>query len=466
MRQTATLAVAAGIGCLFLLCRKPKVRLSGAIWLPVIWLLIGSSRNVGEWFRFDADPTLSASERYLEGNPLDRGVLGLLLAAGIVVLLSRRRRLMPVLRGNRALLLYFAFCAVSILWSEYPFVAFKRWNRIIGDLTMVLIVLTERNWVEALKRMLTRTSFLLIPVSLLFVKYYPEMGRSFSRYEGRILFTGVSTDKNGLGMICLIFGLGSAWCLLSAYEKLQQPYRRWQMIAYSIIVATAVWLAVLSDSATALACLVIASAVMIATSAFAIRRSKSIVHLLVLFVISIPIYALFLDPHGGLVASVGRDPTLTGRTMVWDVALRFVDNPVVGAGFESYWLGARLYKILEIVPGLNQAHNGYLEIYLNLGWIGILLLAVLLVTGYVRIVESVRLEPDIGRLRLAYYVAAIIYNLTEAGFKMMSPVWIMFLVVSAASAAPRRSMRISASQKSPTQYLRAPRHSACTTRLA
>jgi len=43
-------------------------------------------------------------------------------------------------------------------------------------------------------------------------------------------------------------------------------------------------------------------------------------------------------------------------------------NPWIGAGFESFWLGPRLNKLwaqYNFMP--NQAHNGYIEIYLNLG---------------------------------------------------------------------------------------------------
>ena len=50
----------------------------------------------------------------------------------------------------------------------------------------------------------------------------------------------------------------------------------------------------------------------------------------------------------------------------------FVENPLLGAGFENFWVGERQVTLGGL--GGNQAHNGYLEIYLNLGWVGILLL--------------------------------------------------------------------------------------------
>jgi len=61
-------------------------------------------------------------------------------------------------------------------------------------------------------------------------------------------------------------------------------------------------------------------------------------------------------------------------------------------------------------------------VYLNLGWLGVILLATLLVTGYRRTVAAARGQTRAGSLRLAYFVVAVAYNFSEGGFKMMNPV--------------------------------------------
>jgi O-antigen ligase len=135
---------------------------------------------------------------------------------------------------------------------------------------------------------------------------------------------------------------------------------------------------------------------------------------------------------------MGRNTTLTGRTALWDELLRMTVDPWFGAGFESFWLGERAEKIWRIHwwhP--NQAHNGYLEVYLNLGWTGVALLGFLMVWGYRNVVGSLRRSPELGRLRLAFFVVAVIYNLTEAAFKVMNPIWIIFLLAVTAVPEPR-----------------------------
>jgi O-antigen ligase len=85
-----------------------------------------------------------------------------------------------------------------------------------------------------------------------------------------------------------------------------------------------------------------------------------------------------------------------------------------------------------IDQGVNQAHNGYLEVFLNLGWVGVALLTILLLYAYRRIINDFRWKMQETSLLLGYFIVAINYNFTEAGFKMMHPVWITFLLAAMA----------------------------------
>jgi O-antigen ligase len=183
------------------------------------------------------------------------------------------------------------------------------------------------------------------------------------------------------------------------------------------------------DSATAGACLVVGACFLLLSFKEGIERKTWLLGALVLMAVTAPVYALFMDQGGELVGALGRDPTLTGRTEVWNLIVKYNPNSVIGAGFESFWLGDRLESILQVLPGLNQAHDGYIEIYLNLGWIGVILLAAIIVTGFRKIMAAVGRAPHLGLLLLAYFVVALVYNVTEASFKMMSPLWVTFLIV-------------------------------------
>ena len=81
--------------------------------------------------------------------------------------------------------------------------------------------------------------------------------------------------------------------------------------------------------------------------------------------------------------ALGRGSSLSGRTVLWARLLEVHINPIFGTGFESFWLGERLEQLEGIfffVP--NEAHNGYLEIYLNLGLMGLFIIIGLFIATY------------------------------------------------------------------------------------
>jgi exopolysaccharide production protein ExoQ len=148
-------------------------------------------------------------------------------------------------------------------------------------------------------------------------------------------------------------------------------------------------------------------------------------------VLAVSFSALFLNIGSGLVQNLGRDSSLTGRTEIWNMVTSMTPNRLLGAGYESFWVGQRLQKIWAVYwSHPNQAHNGYIEIYLNLGWIGVGLLVVAILAGYRNIMAAARKRYGTSLLRLGYFVAAIAYNFTESAFKMTHPVWITFLLVT------------------------------------
>ena len=113
-------------------------------------------------------------------------------------------------------------------------------------------------------------------------------------------------------------------------------------MAHGAALAMVAWLFVQANSVTAQSCFLLASALLIATSIPAIARKRWLVHLLAVILIAIPFATLFLGVGGSALKGMGRDSTLTGRTDIWARVIALVHNPVVGTGFESFWLGKRL----------------------------------------------------------------------------------------------------------------------------
>ena len=84
----------------------------------------------------------------------------------------------------------------------------------------------------------------------------------------------------------------------------------------------------------------------------------------------------------------------------------------------------------------NEAHNGYLEIYLTLGLLGLFILAALIIAMFWKIRRELWRNFEWGRFRLGFLVAAVAYNWTEAGFKSLHPIWFMFYIIAVDHSRP------------------------------
>ena len=433
--SVATLVYSFGIAALFFFGRDKTIRTSGALWIPVVYVWIIGSRSPSIWLGIA--PAASTEAAQLDGTPLDRAIYTLLLLVGIIVLFQRGRKVVSILAANWAILAYFAFCLASVVWSDFPDVAAKRWIKAIGDLVMALIVVTDTNPIGAFKRLVSRVGFLLVPASILLIKYYPLLGRAYDPWVGTQFNIGVTTNKNTLGVVVLVISLGSLWYLIDLIRSKEQPNRRRLLMAVGSLLVLGMMLLAQADSATSKGSFALGAALLIVTSLPALRRHPRVVHSLVVMILLAGGFATMLGGTGGIAHTMGRNGDLTGRTEIWAALLPMATHPMIGAGFETFWLGDRVVRIRAEFEGnrLNEAHNGYLEVFLNLGWIGLGLLALVLISGYREAAKAVRRNPMFGNLPLAYIVSALIYSVTEAGFRLLDPIWFFLLLAIVAATA-------------------------------
>ena len=205
--MTANTALIVTIVFMLLVLRldtSQKSIVSHALWVPVIWMIYSASRPVSFWLSGTLPTT---AEEYMEGNPIESNILSALFILGIYVLLRRRIKWKSVLGNNKFFVLWFSYCGISILWSDFPMVSLKRWIKEIGLLLSVLVVLTEIEPVEAVKTLFKRFSYLLVSLSIVLIMFFPKLGITISPDTGLMgSYAGISYNKNGLGRICLVAG--------------------------------------------------------------------------------------------------------------------------------------------------------------------------------------------------------------------------------------------------------------------
>ena len=436
--SVASLICACVIAGLLYLDREKTVHTSRALWLPGIWIAIVGSRPLSAWL--DVTPP---DNMQLDGSPVDAAAFGVLLVIAIGVLIRRKSRTRTLLLANWPILIYFLFCLVSVAWSYHPDVTFKRWIKAIGDLAMVLVIATDAQPVAAIRRLASRIGILLFPTSVLFIRYYGDLGRGYTS-DGLPMNTGVTTNKNALGLIVLVVLSIVLWNVRSLIIHKDEPNRGRRLLAQGTLLAFGLALFWMADCSTGKACFILGSLLMITLNLRAIRRRPVRVHALCLAILLAAAVALLFGGQGDVASALGRQSNLSGRTEIWAAVIPTVPNSTVGAGFESFWISPNVrvfqQKLLRsgwyppVVEGLNEAHDGYIEIYLTLGWIGVCLIALILIGGYRRAYKAFQRNPELGSLFLAYIATGVFYNITEAGFRMLNPSWI-FLLLAIVSAS-------------------------------
>ena len=167
-------------------------------------MFIVASRNPSQWFGGGVG---MAAESLEEGNPLDRAITLAVIALAVGILMSRSFNWGRFLARNMALTVFVSFALVSVLWSDFPLVAFKRWFRDLGNYLVILVVLSDPRPLEAVRAVLRRLSYLVIPLSVVLVKYYPGIGSTYDPWTGIAQYSGATTSKNMLGVACLVSGL-------------------------------------------------------------------------------------------------------------------------------------------------------------------------------------------------------------------------------------------------------------------
>jgi O-antigen ligase len=375
-----------------------------------------------------------------QGNGVDRAIYIALIVLSVAVLIARSFEWREFLTSNVALTVFLSFCLLSVAWSDYPYVAFKRWFRDLAPYATMLVVLSDPRPVDAFKTLCRRACYLLVPLCIVTIKYFPELSRQYEVWSGLPMYVGITTSKNTLGSLCLFSGLFFVWDTLARWKDRKNDRTRRVLQVNAAFIWMIAWLFKLAQSATSFACFVLGCAILLAAYLGVFKRRPGVLLTVVPLGFLVYVFLAFglnLDINATVASALGRDPTLTGRTLIWDTLLSVDINPLIGTGYESFWMGKRLQWIWERNGAINEAHNGFLQVYLNLGYIGLVLLCCFLLSAYLRMRAQVRASSDVGRFAFALFVVLLFYNLTEAAFGT-GLMWLA--IMPAAVAVPVRPL--------------------------
>jgi exopolysaccharide production protein ExoQ len=440
MSAIALLACAVFVAFLLRLEHKQDPASSRALWVPTSWLLVIMSRPLGGWLGMQG--SLEA------GSPVDRVFILALLGINLLILFRRDFRWPAALRDNPWLILLFAYMTVSVVWSAMPLVSLKRWTREICALTTALVVLSEEDPRQAIKSLLRRVIYILIPLSVVLIRYFPNLGCTYGFWAGERWWTGVTDQKNHLAKLCIIAIFFLVWTLWQRRRGRDAPVIRHQIYVELFLIALTLYLMGGPDhSPTYSATSTLSLAAGLAAFAGLLWAHKAgwkpgpallaiVFGMIILYGTATPFLGkLSLFDVSSL---VHRNATLTDRTGgIWGPLVPLaMQSPILGHGLGGFWTNAMRQRFL-----INSAHNGYLEVLLDYGFAGILFVALFIFSCARKAARTLSEDLDWGILSIAVILMALIHNITESSLSSFTSTTtaLVLILATALDRSPARA---------------------------
>ncbi len=419
--------------------RKHNPEVTRALWIPTVWVLYIASRPIQLWLKTESLNSDASS-------PLDMAVLIAFILSASMILSRRKGRWAGALKENPWLMALFAFMAVSILWSVIPAASFKRLIREVLAVMMALAVFSEPSPRLAIESILRRGTLILIPFSLVLVKYFPDYGVEYGRWSGDQEWLGVAQQKNSLALICVISAIFLIWSLFRRWRKDRPAGWRYQTPADVVLLLIALYLLGGPDhslfySATSIYAFL--AGLLIAAGIYAREKAGKRVKAgwlmaLTAFIVLFGVVTVFISGStiGFFASTAGRDATLTGRTQVWASLMPVVmGSPLIGRGFGGFWT-SRTRDAFKI----SGAHSGYLDVLIGTGLAGLLLVALFLLSSCRKAHRELSRDLYWALLWIWYLVVVLVHNIGESSidtFTAQSTAILLFFTICSSTRARR-----------------------------
>jgi O-antigen ligase len=341
-----------------------------------------------------------------------------------LLFIVRGRQCFHVATRDKLLLLLIGIAIVSILWSAEPSGTMRRSVALVGT-TSFGVYLATRYGTGELLRLLAWALGISALLSLVFALALPSYGIFID--DRGAAWQGVYVHKNYLGRV---MALGAVIFLLIALDARSYRWIAWAGCGLSVILLS------LSNSFAAMASLLMVLLLSPLYRALRWNYFLAMPSFMVAIVAGGIVTTLFVTNTANVLTELGRDPTLTGRTDVWGAVVEAIrQRPWLGYGYGGFWLGwagesARVALQAGFMPG--HAHNGFLNLWLELGLLGVSVFVLAFSLTLLRAVAQARSTKTVeGFWPLVFLTFFVLYNLTESSLLGHNDIfWILYVAVA------------------------------------
>lgn len=348
----------------------------------------------------------------------------LIYAVTIFLLIARWKKVIYVLSKDKFIWVLMVIIVVSVFWSYVPAMTLRRSLTMVGPTLFGLYFATRYSLKQQLQ-LLGWMFGIAVVLSLLFGVALPKYGVMGGMHAGA--WRGIYFNKNSLGKMMIPSAMTF---LLLAFST---PRNRWLLwCGFSLSVS----LLLLSTSKSSLINLVQLIAAFFVFRTFRWRYELMIPALIAIATVGGGLSVLFTANADTVLGSLGKDATLTGRTDLWPYVLEMIEKrPWLGYGYNGFWLGldgesAYIWRATGWKPP--NAHNGLLDLWLDLGLLGVSVFLLGFWTSLLRALAWARLSrTSDGLWPVIYITFMVLANLTESTLLERNNVcWVLYVAVA------------------------------------
>lgn len=362
----------------------------------------------------------SAEVDYSQGSVLTQILLFTVYLVSLMLLLINPTQ--QLTRAFRVKLIWLlpALAMVSVLWSGAPSISFRRAVALLGS-SIFGLYLGTRFPRRELIRLLLAVSVIVTILSLLTVVALPAYAIDDSG-----AWQGVFGQKNHLGRFMALSAI--VWLVYTASVK-----RHRLLAGFGVL---SVILVLLSHSATSIALLFVLIATVLLVRIVRLRARVALPLLLSLLAVGGYLAVSVVRNLSRVTGLLGRDSSLTGRTQLWSLVWQMIrTHPWFGFGYGGFWLGydgpsASIWSVVGWNPP--SAHDGFLDLLLDLGIAGMILFVPTMLVAIRYAVALARrgrtLDTAFPLIFLAFYLAS---NVTESYLVAYNTEsWVLFVAIT------------------------------------
>ena len=346
-------------------------------------------------------------------------------ATTLFLLLARLKRTVYTAKADPFLWALVGMAVISFMWSDFPNESQKGGLDVLKT-TLFGLYFASRFTLKEQLQLLVWALGIGAVITVMYTLAFRGTGLESGTHSGA--WRGTLLHKNLLARLMLISGLASLLVALNT-RRWRNRYLVWGICGLSVA------LIVLSTSKTAL--VVFATLIILLPFYNALRWSEglAIPFFITLIMLGGAVATVVVSGWDSLLVSLGKDPTLSGRTDIWEVVIEDIwKRPWFGYGYQGFWQekgdAELVWRVIRYK--VFHAHNGFLNIAVELGLVGVFFFAVSVIFTYIRAIKWARLGKTSEYLwPISYITFLLMYNYTETtNIAQHSIFWVLFVTAT------------------------------------